>query len=110
MAGHEMSKNSLKEDGRYGFLTVVNGHQLADLQPDEDSIGEMIADKKFSWLNSLADYYLAASTVKKVMDGEYQYFAKAGKVLVKRLSDKDKLALIDAGAHIAHGGKWKVDT
>jgi len=115
MAGHEMSKNTLKEDGKYGFLTVMDGQQLADLQPDEDSIGEMIHHKKFSWLNHLADYYLAANTIKKIMNGEYQYFAKAGKVLVKRLSDTEKLALIDAGAHIAHGGKlipkeiWKFD-
>jgi len=41
-----------------------------------------------------------------VHSGEYAYQAKIGKVLVKRMSDPQKLELIaNHGAHIAHHGE-----
>lgn len=45
--------------------------------------------------------------MKKIMDGEYEYWAKAGKVLNKKMTDQEKLQLIDLGAHIAHTGNLK---
>lgn len=36
------------EENRYGYVFVIKGIQLGDIQPDEDVIGEMIM-KVFSW-------------------------------------------------------------
>lgn len=100
---------------RYGYLCVIDGKDLKDIQPDEDSIGEMIHKKTPIWIYEKAKHWLAPSTMKKVMEGEYSYWAKAGKVLVTKLSDYEILQLIDAGAHIAHHGAiypsqiWKFD-
>jgi hypothetical protein len=115
MIGQEMSDRAIGSFGQYGFLTVIYGNQMTDVQPDEDSVGEMIHDKKFYWLNDLATKYLSPSAIQKIMGGEYAYWARAGKTLMKRLSDAQKHELIDAGAHVAHGGAlqpdeiWKFD-
>lgn len=90
-----------------GYIFIIEGKQLKDIQPDEDSVGEMVYKKQPEWLYKLAVMNLADSTMRKVMDGEYAYWAKAGKVLVKKMSDNQKLELIDMGAHIAHTGALK---
>ena len=89
------------------YIFVIYGKQLKDIQPDEDSIGEMIYNQNPEWLHRLATSHLASSTMMKIMDGEYAYWAKAGKVLNKKMTDQQKLNLIDAGAHIAHTGALK---
>ena len=89
------------------YLFVIDGKQLKDIQPDEDSIGEMIMKKNPMWLYNMADNILAASTMRRIMNGEYSYWAKGGKVLLRRMTDQQKLELIDAGAHIAHTGALK---
>lgn len=115
MLGIFIPKSILESNGLYGYLAIIDGKQLLDIQPDEDDIGQFIHDKKFYWLNDLAQRILSVSTYKKVMNGEYEYFARAGKVLVKKLSDDQKLSIIDSGSHIAHGGNlkpkeiWKFD-
>jgi len=115
MIGQKMSDIAIGSFGQYGFLAVIYGNQMTDVQPDEDSVGEMIYDRKFPWLNRLADQYIAASSIRRIMDGEYSYWAKAGKTLMKRMTDAQKHELIDAGAHVAHGGAlqpdeiWKFD-
>lgn len=93
------------EDNMYLF--VIDGKQLKDIQPDEDSVGEMIMNKKPMWLYKFADKVLSTSIMNKIMDGEYEYWAKGGKQLLKKMSDEQKLKLIDAGAHIAHTGALK---
>jgi len=89
------------------YLFVIDGKQLKDIQPDEDSIGEMIMKKKPKWIWELADAVLSYDVMDRVMDGEYEYWAKAGKILLKNMTDEEKLKLIDAGAHIAHTGSLK---
>jgi hypothetical protein len=96
-----------KKGNENAYIFVLDGKQLKDIQPDEDSVGEMISKKNPLWLYNLANSHLADSTMRKIMDGEYAYWAKAGKVLNKRMSDKQKLELIDLGAHIAHTGALK---
>jgi hypothetical protein len=44
------------------------------------------------------------SLLDAVMDGEYEAWATAGKLLLPFLTDDQKLELIDMGCHIAHGG------
>lgn len=89
------------------YIFVIDGKQLKDIQPDEDSIGEMIYKQNPEWLYRLANRNFTSSTMKKIMDGEYEYWAKAGKVLNKKMTDQEKLQLIDLGAHIAHTGNLK---
>ena len=135
MAGVDISLRKLVN--KKGYLFVIPGSELKDIQPDEDSIGEFLSDilnmpniethsislngkdmdkSIVRNLYSLAMKYLSPSTLKKVKDGEYAYWAKAGKVLVKRLSDYDKIKMIEFGGfHIAHTGPiipsqcWKIN-
>jgi hypothetical protein len=127
--------------GRYGYVFKIDGNDLVDIQPDEDEIGTMLhellsknntlefmkpheretmekalgdARLKNEILN-IARQHLSDGTLKRVKEGEYSYYAKAGKVIVKRLSDMSKLAMAQYGFHIAHTGAiiprevWKVD-
>lgn len=111
-------------EDRYGYLLEFDGSQLNDVQPDEDSVGEFIS----IGLNSQSQYYIekfkhiidsplvkrlvtytinnySPSTVRRVKDGEALWETKLGKLIVKILSDSEKLELIKLGAHIAHEGK-----
>lgn len=151
-AGHDVSrylKDSSKD--RYGYVFVVKGTELGDIQPDEDSIGEVIAhvlqwnstpkenrdlkqigkywsasdiklfknilkdSNAFSQLTQLANYDVTDNQKKKLLDGEYGYYAQVGKKLVKKMSDELKLKLIKFGMHVANEGimkpseVWRVD-
>lgn len=114
LAGTNAPAHWLK-DKPFGLLCVIKGSKLKDIVPDEDSIGELIWKKKPAWLFNFASRNLGDATFKKVMDGDYVSWARAGKTLVKKLSDAQKLELIDNGAHIAHDGGlmvseiWKFD-
>jgi len=90
-----------------GYVFIIDGKLLKDIQPDEDSIGEMIYNKEPIWLYNLANRNLTDNTMRKVMDGEYIWWARAGKTLLKKMTDQMKLDLIDAGSHIAHTGNLK---
>lgn len=67
-------------------------------------IGEMVCNKNFVWLNHLAQYSVVPNTYERVMDGEYAYWAKLGKILIKKLTEDQINQIIDRGAHLAHGG------
>lgn len=104
------------EKERYGYVFVIDGRELMDIQPDEDSIGEMLFDQKGpSWLDNKAREVLTPNQYQKVMDGEYIWWANAGKKMLKVLYDWEKLELIDYGAHVAHTGPlqikecWRLD-
>jgi hypothetical protein len=42
IAGHDPPKNWLVPERRFGFLFVVPGSQIQNVQPDEDSVGEAV--------------------------------------------------------------------
>lgn len=115
MAGHVLLPSMFERDGLYGYVMVIPGSELRDLQPDEDSVGELLYDKNIPWLVSLARQILTPNQLSKALSGEYSWQANAGKKLLKWMTDEQKLALIDAGAHVAHGGKvqpsqcWRID-
>lgn len=90
--------------GDHGYVFAVPGDSLGKVQPDEDSIGEMIYKRTPAWLHDHARNTLTPTTYKKVMDGEYSKFAVAGKQIVRKLDDNSKQTLISAGAHVAHDG------
>lgn len=117
-----------------GFLFVIDGKKLKDIEPDEDSIGEMIYNKKPLWLYNLAkkeyasdfpyayglgaddDFLYELETnygmdiLKMVASGDYTAWAMIGKALLasEKLTDAKKLELITAGAHIAHTGNLPI--
>ena len=88
----------------YGYLFTIAGRDLADIQPDEDSVGEMLSMRRPEWLWYFAMTKLSLHMMNKVAEGDYMWQAKAGKMLMPHLSDAQKDELIDAGAHIANQG------
>jgi hypothetical protein len=74
------------------------------IEPDEDSVGELIYDKKFQWLNDLAQRSISPNNYKKLMFGEYEFFARTGKILNKKMNDQQKMLILDSGAHVAYDG------
>lgn len=128
LAGTEVSDWMLRDYGQYGYVFVLDGHQLKDIQPDEDSVGEMIYNGEVDWLDDEArealeyeDYDDEGQDLdynglyNAVMGGEYNAWAAAGKIMLDILSDEQKLELIDLGAHVAHSGNlvpkevWRFD-
>jgi len=107
----------------HGYVFVIKGSQLKDIQPDEDSIGEMIwrqlyepKDNRFLKTYAyMAQQILTPKQFLKLKDGEYVMYAHVGKKLLAKMSDADKLEFINLGAHIAHTGNlqpdetWKID-
>ena len=135
MIGKELPSSFIKPGTEYAYLFVISGKELKDIQPDEDFIGEMIWKvsfgkphpitgdfpssytdsytepedySDFDWLYKMAEKELTSKQFLKVLDGEYAYWATAGKKLVKKMTDDQKWKLIDAGAHIAHTGSLKI--
>ena len=151
-----------KEFGQYGYLFVVPGSEIKDLEPDEDSVGEILHDivsgyqthKNYDesgdtdWLLELAEEELVnvfpedlgygdeveyseptddgdimSSDPFEGMDmydrvrrySEYGDLAAAGKYLIPKMTDEQRLQLIDMGCHVAHKGSlkpsecWKID-
>lgn len=133
IAGNNYSPSAYEQEhaGRYGWVFVIDGNQLKDIQPDEDSVGDMLyyllnpqyIEKQThysldgaDWLVELAKTYLTALQFQKVKRyDDYGDLAMAGKKLISRMTDNEKLELIDRGAHIAHTGNlipseaWKID-
>lgn len=115
MMGHDVPAEWFVKEGPSGYVFEVPAGDLQDAQPDEDSVGEAVYEKKFAWLNYLAERVVAPSRLEKVYGGEYIYFASVGKQLMRHLSDGQKRVLMDAGANVAHKGAikpiraWKFD-
>ena len=116
LAGSDASR-MIQNYGQFGYLFVIDGDKLGDVQPDEDSVGEMVHNDEISWLSDMARYYLEEepyddegqdlgyyNLYDAVMGGEYDAWATAGKFLLDEMSDTEKQKLIDAGAHIANTG------
>jgi hypothetical protein len=104
---------ALRWKERIGYLFIISGKDLVDIQPDEDSIGEMIFklatekqfENKLQWLYVLARRKLTDKQWAQLIGGEYVMFAHAGKKLLPLMTDEQKLQLISLGAHVAHTGK-----
>jgi hypothetical protein len=104
MAGSKWPEEFITKEPN-GYLFTIAGKDLADIQPDEDSVGEILFGKDPPYfLTYYADKYLSDNIKRRGKDGDYMYYAKAGKILLKHLSDSEKMALIDRGAHVAVEG------
>lgn len=120
--GGDVAGSLMRQRG-YGYLFVIDGSELSDIQPDEDSIGEMIyyafkGDRKEPLLQryvNIASRELTVSQWRRFADADYVMWAHLGKKLLKKMSDEDKLSFIDLGAHVANTGAiqfkeaWRID-
>lgn len=104
----------------YGYVFAVRGNDLSAIQPDEDSVGEMVwqagrGEIGVPWLWRLAVNKLTDNQLRKVKEGEYAYWAQAGKKLVKLMSPAQQEELVRLGAHVAQVGSvmpfaaWRLD-
>ena len=74
-------------NGRNGYIFEISGKDLKSIQPDEDSIGRILSSENSPpWLTSLARRTVAPSRYRKVMEGEYIYWASVGKQLMNKMS------------------------
>ena len=114
MAGSEMPEQFIGES-RYGYVFVVPGTELSDIQPDEDEIGELISDKALPWLNRLAQNHLTQHTYDKIIDGEYAYYASGGKKLLKTMTSAQLIEIMNHAKNVANAGDimptqvWRID-
>lgn len=123
MAGDSLPSSYIEKNGRYGYLFEVSGDDLLgrDVQPDEDSIGDMLnegledSSRCPLWLLDLARRNLTSRQLRNVRDGLYAYYAASGKKLVRLMSPWQKAELIRRGAHVAVTGgvmltrAWRID-
>jgi len=122
MIGHDYPKK-IKVGEENIWIFSIDGNQLNDIEPDEDSVGEILYDVlndkiEIGWLKDLAYYELDdevyddeeidMSLLDAVKFGEYGAWAVAGKLLNAEMSDMQKLDLIDMGTHIAHHGNLQI--
>ncbi len=129
MAGH---KNDRYKD-RYGVVFAFEGTHLIDMSPDEDCVGLIarwllagtdrdVIERYYGKDYDLDKVYSAEITsyirtsVHILTDNQYKNIkgykgdecvvqTQIGKKLVKHMPDSVKLAMIDAGCHIAHKGR-----
>lgn len=105
----------IKRGEPYGYVFVVQGHDLQDVQPDEDSIGKILGERAPDWLLALARKHVAPARLQRVMEGYVAYQASVGKQLLRYMTDQQKQELLNLGAHVAHGGVvhpsecWRLD-
>jgi hypothetical protein len=111
IAGTNFTNSNWKPKHTYGYVFAFHGKQLSDVQPDEDSIGELVGNRKGPyWLHQLANKHVAQSVIDKARDGEYHAYARIGKNLVNKMTDDQKLDLIhNHGAHVANTGNITPD-
>jgi hypothetical protein len=113
---------SPKKEG-FAYLVIIDGGDLADIDPDEDAIAEIIPayvkndneQHPFPWLRRLAERYAPKSLSNYDRHGDFSYGTKLGKILIKYLTDNQKLQLIRYHKNAAHSGNipvkeiWKLD-
>ncbi len=130
MAGSEYPEQYWRGTGRYGYLFAVPEADLADILPDEDSVGEFITNhsirdgseykcssddpaKVQMWhrLKSL----MTPNQFSKAAWGEFSYASAGGKRALKSLTPSEREQLLGWGAHLAAAGTakpvacWKLD-
>jgi hypothetical protein len=133
MAGHdggEWMERQIAKDGQYGYVFVIPGSELGDVQPDEDWVGGFISKHtKTTWegphgrmrprqeyvsdgvddvqKRQVYDYICRAMTDnqrKQAIDGYLANQAAGGKRALKNMPDWMKLKMIEWGAHVASTG------
>jgi len=123
VAGHEFdSKRKNNIEDPYGFVFEISGRELTDVQPDEDGVGQVVADmlrkkngqsllykfapsdelKMSMW--KLINKHLTSKEEQKLVVGFDNDETRIGKKMLKYMSDEDKIEMIEAGVHVGHLG------
>ena len=120
MMGHKMDSSWVDMQrsgakGRYGYIFEITPESIMDVEPDEDSVGEILhhgLNKTRAcpeWLISLAQNVVAPVRLDHLVAGEYIYYASVGKQLIPRMTDTQKIQLIEEyNTNVAHAGHLKV--
>lgn len=110
-AGHDFSDSNWKPKHTYGYIFSFSGKRLSDVQPDEDSVGELYGRGKVpDFVNELAKKHTTIRTRNMTKEGVYSYYAKLGKQIIPHMTDDQKLELIHKhGAHVANKGSITPD-
>lgn len=128
MVGNDLSGwTSATKEGKYGYLFVIDGKELTNIQPDEDVIGEIPmflnhTQETYNEFNrkllgnvdlfhSMLQYcrkYMTPIQWEKSKHGEVAYQAAGGKRVLQHLPDRLKLELIDMGAHTSNEGRVNI--
>lgn len=129
------TEQDYKKGQRFGFLFVVDGKDMVDIEPDEDSVGMILNDlldkihygkirtgkehKITPIEQSILDTASKALTPWMLQKAKsfdsYHQLTMIGKKLLKSLSEEQMFWFISKGAHIAHAGTikpieaWKID-
>lgn len=117
--GGDVAGSSYKPSHSHGYVFAFKGKNLSDIQPDEDSVGELYYKhhssfyKNFKapdYIDELATKHASYHTRKKAKEGEYEYFAKLGKSILPHMTDEQKIDLIhNHGVHVANKGTIEPD-
>jgi hypothetical protein len=130
MLGSELPERMIAES-RYGYVFMIDGDTLGEVEPDEDSIGEWLSTNavrngreyipKFQYTDPLFRLWyniknaFTPAQFSRAMDGMYAAWAQGGKRALKILSANDKALLIKQGTHIHHPSGvmpsqcWRID-
>lgn len=117
-SGFELKGNQAK-----GYVVVVSGNKIQDIEPDEDDVGSIILNignyvrspkqyplsfkiraKHLIELHKIAIKYLGEEYWKKFFNEP-----QVGKVILPHLSDGLKHTIIDIGGKVAHVGPIDID-
>ena len=94
------------------YLVVVEGKALKDIQPDEDVIADLLQTEDtiegFEWLDRLAKKTDPKLYARFHRMGDYELSTSLAKKVVNKLSDEEKIELINKGMKIAHSGAIEI--
>ena len=121
MLGSTLPNRMIAEEGRFGYLFTVSAQEIRQGQPDEDDIGRIIWEgaeeikrlggmpnepqKCPPWLTWMARQHLTQNQLAKVLEGDYAYWAAAGKKLVRLMTPDQKAHLISKYRARGRGGR-----
>jgi hypothetical protein len=126
IAGSDYIPSEAKEHG-FGYLFVIDGKDLKDIEPDEDGVGKYVCELLNKKENELTIHeshflyyhvtnFLTPKQKQQVKWGEVAEWAHVGKKIIPRLNSDDIFRLIDLPyMHIAHHGAikpieaWRID-
>lgn len=88
-----------------GYVFFFNSEDLIETLPDEDEIGATIdralkGDENLIWLKQKAIKYIEPSLLTDINLGSFAAYAKAGKILINKLTTEEKNKLISFGNNI----------
>lgn len=129
MAGHPYPQSAWRGNGRWGYLFVLNGSDMCDVEPDEDAVGQAVeryldpraeVSEYDHWpemsralieepgrlrsIGAVAERVMTDRQRRQVRDGFMADLAAVGKKVVRALPADLRVWLVEHGASVAHAG------